>query len=160
MKTIEVYKKFKKFAILVDDSDFEFLNNFQWRIKKAPKTFYAITKINGTDIGMHNLLLPSPLLSLVPDHKDRNSLNNQRNNLRLSTFSENCANRNPRKGSSKYNGVSYYKTTNRWVAQIVCKGVHMHIGYFKTETEAARAYDAKASEYFGEFAKLNFSKVN
>src|SRR5574343_1382782 len=61
---------------------------------------------------------------------------------------------NNRKGSSKYRGV--FKNRDKWVAQISRKGYQKYLGTFATEIEAARAYDAKARELFGDAAPLNF----
>jgi hypothetical protein len=35
-------------------------------------------------------------------------------------------------------------------------GIEKTIGYYRTKNEAAIAYDKKAKELFGEFAKTNF----
>jgi len=51
----------------------------------------------------------------------------------------------PRK--SNYVGVSWYKRTRKWAAQINFKGKRKHLGYFSSEIEAARAY-TDASSYF------------
>ena len=58
--------------------------------------------------------------------------------------------------SSIYYGVSFNKTANKWTAQISYNGQRIHLGYFTNESEAGRAYDRKAIELFGVFAKLNF----
>lgn len=59
--------------------------------------------------------------------------------------------------TSKFKGVSYYKgnSTNRWIAYISKNKKKHHLGYFPTEIEAAKAYNEKAKELHGEFAKLN-----
>jgi hypothetical protein len=91
------------------------------------------------------------------DHKDRNHFNNQKENLRPCGYSQNCANvPKVHKGTSKYKGVSFCSQTKRWRAQIMRYRKQVNIGRFDTEEEAARAYDAKAVEIFGEFAFLNF----
>ena len=58
--------------------------------------------------------------------------------------------------TSIYKGVSFNKTANKWTAQIRYNGQRIHLGYFLFESEAVRAYDRKAKELFGVFAKLNF----
>ena len=58
--------------------------------------------------------------------------------------------------SSIYYGVSFNKTANKWTAQIRYNGQRIHLGYFTNESDATRAYDRKAIELFGVFAKLNF----
>jgi hypothetical protein len=58
--------------------------------------------------------------------------------------------------TSKFQGVGFYKKTNKWRARIGYKGKQILLGYHSTPEEAARAYDTKAKELFGEFASLNF----
>jgi hypothetical protein len=54
-----------------------------------------------------------------------------------------------------FKGVMLLPSGN-WMAQIVFKGVHYSLGTFLTIEQAASAYDKKAIEFFGEFAKTNF----
>lgn len=85
-------------------------------------------------------------------------MDNRRCNLRLATHQENCFNIRKRDGtSSKYKGV-YFDTQNArtWRARIARDGKRRHLGSFRSEVEAAKAYDAAAKELFGEFAWLNF----
>lgn len=101
------------------------------------------------------------------DHIDHNGLNNQRCNLRKCTKQQNNRNRNKvvtQRNTSQYKGVSIHiqynstkEPTVSWRAKIKStnkKGTH--IGLFKTEIEAATAYDNAAKIYHGEFAGLNF----
>jgi hypothetical protein len=61
------------------------------------------------------------------------------------------------KGSaSRYKGVYWFRGTRKWVASIRRNKKTYHIGYFKNEIDAARAYDERAMELHGEFACLNF----
>lgn len=99
----------------------------------------------------HNGYLP-----LIVDHKDRNRLNDRIENLRPATFSENSRNMNSRKNSSsKYLGVNYHITNKTWQAQIGSFGQQIYLGSYKTEIEAATAYNAGAIIHHGEFANLN-----
>lgn len=45
-------------------------------------------------------------------------------------------------GSSQHRGVSWHKKTRKWQAKIAIQGKNMALGYFTSEVEAARAYDA------------------
>lgn len=153
---------------LVDDKDFEYLNQFKWAVKN-PKTgvLYAIRHnkiINGSPIKgyrlLHRMIMNAPKGTEV-DHKDGNGLNNQRSNLRVCTRSQNSANRPKQKNNkSGYKGVSFCKAYKNWVAYIQINGKGKNLGYFKTAQEAAKRYDLKASELFGEFARLNFAIKN
>lgn len=95
------------------------------------------------------------------DHKDRNKSNNKWNNLREATRSQNAANKGKNKDcTNRYKGITHFNNTTKkkWTAQIKVNEKHIHIGCFKTQKEAARAYDKKALELFGKFAKLNFKR--
>ena len=61
--------------------------------------------------------------------------------------------------SSQYKGVAWLKRTGKWQARIMYNGRSIFIGQFDDEKAAARAYDAKAAELFGEYAALNFRAV-
>lgn len=92
------------------------------------------------------------------DHIDHNGLNNQKSNLRNCTHRQNAMN-NSSRGSSKYLGVSIVgrgRQKGMISAEIKMNYRKIHIGVFSTEIEAAKAYDKKAKELFGEFANLNF----
>jgi hypothetical protein len=150
-----------KFA-QVDDADYDFLMQWKWHADKSPSgnTFYAKRndKSSGKNkaICMHRLLLGLTAPKIFGEHRDQNGLNNQRDNLREATHSENMRNTKSKKGSSsKYKGVSWVAKRNKWQSNIWLDRKQYPLGHFKLESEAALAYNKKAIELFGEFANLN-----
>jgi len=107
---------------------------------------------SGGSLLLHRLLLDAPD-SMEVDHKNRNTLDNRRANLRLATHADNRHNLCSRRGGSQFKGVCYFKPAKKWRAQIASK----HLGYFRSEETAALAYDKAAREQFGEFARTNFA---
>lgn len=94
---------------------------------------------------------------MLPDHRNRNKLDNRRGNLRQATPLQNAVNQSLRKdNASGFKGVTWNKQVGKWKAQIRDTGRRLFLGYFHDATDAARAYDAKARDLFGEFAFLNF----
>lgn len=146
---------------IVDRDDFESLSQYRWQAYTRGNTWYAKRVIQMPDgkqatLHMHRDILNAPKGTPV-DHRDGNGLNNTRANLRLCTAQENNRNSRRRKdASSRYKGVQWYKPGTKWKAQIEDNGRHKHLGYFASEEEAARAYDAAALELYGEFARFNF----
>lgn len=91
------------------------------------------------------------------DHKDNNSLNNTRSNLRPYTSGQNAMNKHKQKGcTSKYKGVCWSTQHKKWKAYITFNHERKYLGMFETELEAAKIYDEAAVEYFKDFARLNF----
>jgi len=92
------------------------------------------------------------------DHIDGNKTNNTVLNLRWADKRQNAGNMKKQLPitSSRYKGVCFERGRHRWRVSIRDHGRQLNLGYFDDEEEAARAYDAKAREVFGEFAKLNF----
>ncbi len=143
-----------KFAI-VDAGDYEWLSGRRWHIVASGNT-YAGRKEHGKTIYMHREIMKPPKGMLV-DHIDGNGLNNRRANLRVCTNQQNMRNIRKKPGASSiYKGVYHDKRRDTWSAKICCGRKSTHIAVFATEIEAARAYDRKARELFGEFARLNF----
>lgn len=86
------------------------------------------------------------------DHRDRDGTNNQLNNLRVATRSQQAANRRSKGSYAK--GV--YKTpAGTFTAHIRVDGKKQHLGTFNSEAEAATAYAHRAMEVFGEFASVS-----
>jgi hypothetical protein len=100
---------------------------------------------------MHNAILPLRE-GFVVDHKDRDGLNNQRDNLRYATYSQNAGNSQSQR---KYKGVSFHSHSGLWHVRITHNRVAHSVGYFKSEIDAAVAYNSAALSVFGEFALLN-----
>lgn len=144
-----------KFAI-IDLEDIDKVKDFNWYALKVKRTFYAARLIAKTKefILMHRILL-NPSNNFQVDHKDNDGLNNKRSNLRLATKIQNDRNRKSYKGTSKYKGVWFSKRDQKWKSTIYVNRKQINIGTFINEIDAAKAYDKKAKELFGEFAKLN-----
>jgi hypothetical protein len=146
---------------MVDDHWFQILDQWRWGYLKARDNEYAQRHenpiINGKKKRIHILMHQVVAGYKNPDHIDGNGLNNQEANLRPATNSQNQMNQRLQKSSkSGFKGVSWYGATRKWQVQIKKDGKHYFLGRFSTPEEAARAYDAKARELFGEFARLNF----
>ncbi len=152
------------FIVFVDDEDYEWLSQYKWQIGKRRHTCYVYRNgrtING--VKQHSPYMHREIMSkyhdvgyMDVDHIDNNGLNNCKNNLRLCTRTQNHGNRRVQTGfTSKYKGVGWHKTTNRWRAYIQINGKYVHLGMFNDERLAALAYNNAAINHFGEFAKLN-----
>lgn len=120
---------------------------------------YAITRrmIKGKvyTCYMHRIIA-DPANGMVVDHQNGDSLDNRIGNLRVCTKTENNRNRIGlnKDTSSVFKGVHHHRG-KFWTAGIYHQSRRMHLGCFKTEHEAARAYNEAALKYHGEFARLN-----
>lgn len=151
-----------KFAI-VDDDMYEYLSQWNWRFIGNYAARSICVNGKNTTWAMHHEILP-PLQGYEIDHINRNKLDNRRENLRVVTQGQNMANRGPNKSSnktpkrSKYKGVYLFKHYKHrsWGASIMYQGKRYQLGRFDTEQDAAKAYDMKAKELYGEIAYTNF----
>lgn len=124
---------------LVDDEDFEYLNQWKWYAHKRGSSFYARRKLTRRDgIYMHTALMNTPP-GLVVDHVDFNGLNNQKNNLRIVTQKENNLHRKIKPAGSTPKG-------NKFQAQIRREGKSYYLGLFPTRELAFLAYETKRRE--------------
>lgn len=143
---------------MVDDADYDWLNQWKWHTAKHGKKFYASRRPTkrGKSIHMHRLIMGIPRdPNIFADHKDRDGLNNQRHNLRIANRSQNNSNRTPM-GASKFLGVFPSQSKiNPWFARINKNKKRYYLGSFPSESAAALAYNKAAIELHGEFANLN-----
>lgn len=95
--------------------------------------------------------------SLELDRKDVNG-NYDPDNCRWATRAQQMQNTRKRRNAttSKFKGVSKHSQQNKWVAQLHADGKATFVGSYKTQVEAALAYDDAASKQYGQYAKLNF----
>lgn len=148
---------------LVDDADYDWLNQWKWHAHKSRQTYYAERQVRinlekqpqkQKSLSMHRLIMNTSK-GMEVDHIDHNGLNCQKHNMRNCTTLQNQMNRKSR-GRSKYLGVSYFNG-NKFRADIRPAGYKtIHLGLFDSEIEAAIAYDKEAVKHYGEFANLNF----
>lgn len=144
---------------LVDDEDYPVLSQFRWYLVKGYA--YRSEYRNGKTklIPMHHQLLPIIPKGMRRDHKNRNRLDNRRENLRICTPSQNTANSkacNRVTKTSRYKGVGHRGRSQLWSAVIGVNGKYLELGSYEHETDAAIAYDSAARFYYAEFAATNF----
>lgn len=149
---IKVYGRGKDFkgVVLVDSDVYERLRT---RSVSISSHGYARTGIDGSGEPLeylHRFIMGEPKGKVV-DHINGNRLDNRRVNLRICEHKENMWNSKP--VTAGYKGV--YENGFSWIAQIMADGVIHHIGSYRTQEEAALAYNEKALELHGEFAYLN-----
>lgn len=125
---------------LVDVEDFERLKDFGWRIQKVGKCRTPRIVRDGT-IYLAREIMGSPK-GMAVDHRDRNTLNDRRRNLRVCTTGENNLNK-AQNGSarSRFRGVAWLPTMQVWQVYPGKRGQRVLVGRFACEVEAARAYN-------------------
>lgn len=154
---------------LVDDEDFEALNEHRWFAHTDGTNFYAGRKLP-RQCGiqrmehMHRVVLARIIgrelnRGEYPDHINSDGLDNRRTNLRLATSAQNQRNcrRHSRNPSSKYLGVSWDKRAGQWKAYMMVSGKQVFLGYRHSEVEAAKAREAYIVDHPELFARSNFS---
>jgi hypothetical protein len=144
---------------VVDAEDYDRLSQYYWYMVDNGWQ-YARRKEVGPDGTWHDVRMHHDVLSVEPgcliDHINGNGLDNRRSNLRPCTHAENSRNsRKHRSLTSQYKGVSWSVSHNRWQVFIRSGGSNQHLGNFKSEIDAALAYNKAAMALHGEFACLN-----
>lgn len=144
---------------LVDNEDYELLNSFKWQFILCKDKGYAKREYWDKNlkkyfrIFMHKQILND---AKIVDHKNRNGLDNRRENLRSVTTSQNAMNSRVSKNSvSGYKGVGFVKSHNMWRCRIMIQRKEFTLGEYSTAIEAAQSYNIAAQHLFGEFANLN-----
>ena len=150
---------------ILDQEDYCRLRKYRWIVYGRGQSLYAFRyKFIGpnttTMMSMHREIM-NPKDGKLVDHRNCNSLDNRKSNLRFATRAENNCNRRKQKNTtSQYLGVCFDKRIKNWVGVVVHNKKRYWLGRFDSEIEAAKAYDEAAKKHFGEFARLNFPEQN
>ncbi len=141
------------FVAQVSDEDYAMLSRLKWQYGSGGYACHN-THVGGKSVTllMHRFILCAKKGEIV-DHLDLNKLNNQRENIRIVTSSQNNQNR---KGAPlpKFRGV-FLGQGNNYYAQISSGENKIFLGSFSNPLEAALAYDKAAREIYGENAMTN-----
>lgn len=145
------------YVAIIDDEDYALVTQYTWFPDiRDSGVVYAKRNVGSSTQYMHKLIKPE--LKFV-DHINTNGLDNQKCNLRESTYASNAWNRRKVSGTSKFKGVSKfnrsYGWTGKWLACIRIDYETIYLGLYTTEEQAAVAYDLAAIMLFGDFARLN-----
>lgn len=141
-----------RFIVDLDDADI--VEEHVWWTNGSG---YVETHTKGKTVKLHRLLTNAPDGKFV-DHRDGNTLNNRRQNLRICTNAENNHNQKISAcNKSGYKGV-HQRKSGRYRAVIRHNNRLIHLGTYDTAYDAAIAYNARAIELFGEFACLNYAR--
>jgi len=151
----------------VDPADYKRLRGYEWFAQKGTRNFYAVRQVRrskekrATVIYLHKEIIKVPK-GMVIDHINHDGMDNRCANLRAATYWQNmCHRRKPSDAkTSKYKGVCWKKDRRKWLARIAYKKKKIHLGCFRNEIEAARAYDHAARKYHKDFACLNFPEYS
>lgn len=148
-------------VIIVDDDLVEELSQYTWMINRRQRrgktSQYVVRKEwnnnEETTIYMHRQITNASKEDVV-DHKNRNTLDNRRENLRNTTYSHNEQNKEPY-GVTGLKGVYLHKSTSKFMCRIHKDGKNHHLGYFENKFDAARMYNFWALDLYGEDAYIN-----
>lgn len=159
MKTIPLTQGF---VAQVDDSDYDRVSPHKWYAARQGNLVYAQREVRREDgsrttVFLHQIILP-PKPGFLSDHENGDGLDCRRDNLRYATRLQNGSNKRApkRDKTSQFKGVCWAADRQKWRAMIRVNWKLKQLGGFDSEEAAARAYDAAAKTFFGEFACLNF----
>lgn len=121
----------KGIPILVDDSDYEWLNSFKWTVGYKGYATASGPRVSGrqTSLRMHRLIMDAPAGMLV-DHINHNRADNRRSNLHIVTAKENQNNLTPQRKQQ------HDAATGKWW---LLRG-HDLIGIYDTQTQLHEAW--------------------
>ncbi len=156
--------KGESLEIFVDDEDFEWLQKLTISVTNngiGRKSLYFTIMVNGKKEYIHRTIMKkyNDIEGFEIDHKDRNTFNNQKSNLRIVTHRQNSINCGPQKNNTTgYKGVTRMRKNFQAVLNIEDRG-KVYMGTYSDVRDAAIAYDIAVKEEYGEFAYLNFPEA-
>lgn len=161
-----MFLNIKDYEVLIDDEDFERVSQYKWRPMENKRAlvenrvyFQTHSYKDGKIIYLllHRFLMGvSPGIKKVVDHKDLNTLNCQKENLRICSYNQNNMNQRIRKNNtSGYKGVSWSKRDKKWEAYINLNKKKIHLGLYFSPELAYEAYCVASLKYHNDFGRIS-----
>jgi hypothetical protein len=146
-------------SAIIDEEDLPKVSMYKWHYGCGRYAVYhKMVNSKHFYIYLHKLILDVPN-SVEVDHINGDSLDNRKSNLRTCSHQQNMHNKRIQiNNKSGYKGVCWDKLRKKWKVTISLNDKTINLGRFDDITEAAKTYDEKAKELFGEFANLNFKQ--
>ena len=146
--------------VIIDSEYWNEIREYRWSLHLS-KTTKSGFYIRNTDrrhnrILLHRLILKLNDPKILVDHINHNTFDNRKENLRKCNPTESLRNRTKQENNtSGFKGVSWHISKQKWMAYIGLNNKQVYIGLFEDATSAAKAYNKKAIELFGDYAVLN-----
>ncbi len=152
MKEIQLTKGF---ITIVDEEDYDNLIKYRWYYSNGYASNYKLGALHRFIMNIKSDEINNRS-SIFIDHINGDKLDNRKSNLRICNNSKNSQNRFKTRGKSKYKGVVWDASHDAWIVRIKPeRGPRIYLGLYRDELEAAKAYNNKAIELFGEYANIN-----
>ena len=151
-KEIDIYsKKYGNLKVLLDDDDYEKIknnfNNMKWSITKNHKGLYVQKRVNGKNIYLHRYIMNNP--DGIVDHINHNTLDNRKNNLRITNNANNLRNGTLRTNNKTgINGVYYDRIRNKYLVKIKVNYKTIYLGRYNTLEEAKKVRKKAEIKYW------------
>lgn len=141
----------EKARVIIDVEDADIVSSTKWYLR--PDGYVATNNYRDSGYSyLHSVLLDKSDRRLYVDHRDRNRLNNRKNNLRIATPSQNGMNKSLRSNNTSGRvGVHWSASNEKWCAMICNEGRHVNLGYFENFDDAVKCREKAEHEIFGEF---------
>lgn len=139
--------------VKIDNEYVEKCSKLTWHYAKNKDSKYIQTRIKGKMIKLHRYIMNIDNSNIIVDHKNRNTLDNRKDNLRVCNYQENSFNKSIRSdNTSGVVGVDYNKNAKKWRAKIKYNNVIIHLGYYIDLNEALINRRIAEEILFGEYS--------
>ena len=146
------------YNVIIDDEDYPISIKYKYRARKRGDIVYFCYSYMKNYKRLH-FYLHREIMGCLPgdgktvDHRDCNTLDNRKSNLRICTVAENTHNQRMRTNNTTgYKGVCYFNGT--WRAHIRINYKKIHLGCFDNPVSAYNAYCEASKKYHGEYGRV------
>lgn len=143
---------------LMDREDALHFCQWNWAAHRRLNGFYAERNFRTPygkriTLGLH-VAIVKPQTGKISDHRNGNTLDYRKTNLREATKLQNAANRwMSSMNSSGHKGVSAFR--GKWLARIMVNKKAIYLGVFATKELAIEAHTEAETRFYGEFRRVS-----